>query len=99
MPAAKLSDRIRIYNLRKKETFDAASLKADWRQFEQVVEYRDHGGRPADNVPGVEGIGPKTASQLPQEYQTLDNLIQHLDALKGKKLENFKKALPTLETS
>ncbi|MBX9678635.1 MAG: DNA polymerase I [Gemmataceae bacterium] len=95
-----LSDRIRVYNLRKKETFDAAALKADWGVTpEQVVDYQTMVGDSVDNVPGVEGIGPKTASQLLQEYQTLDNIIQHLDGLKGKKFENFKKALPTLELS
>ncbi|MDA0378644.1 MAG: DNA polymerase I [Bacteroidetes bacterium] len=42
-------------------------------------------GDSADNVPGVAGIGEKTAIQLIQEYGSVENLIEHADDLKGKR--------------
>lgn len=95
-----LSDRIRIFNLRKLEVFDAASLLKDWGITpEQVIDFQTLVGDSVDNVPGVPGIGPKTASKLLQDYHTLDNLLAHLDEIPGKKQEALKAALPHLETS
>ena len=42
-------------------------------------------GDSADNVPGVHGIGEKTAVKLIAEYDTVENLIEHADDLKGKR--------------
>lgn len=58
---------------------------------EQVVDVLALAGDPSDNVPGVPGIGPKTASQLIKEYKDLKGLYAHLGEIKGKKAENLKK--------
>ena len=42
-------------------------------------------GDSSDNYPGVEGIGPKTASNLIQKYHTVENLYDHIDDLKASK--------------
>jgi len=48
-------------------------------------------GDAVDNVPGVPGIGMKTAAKLLQEYGTLDNLLAHVDEVAGvKRRENLK---------
>ncbi len=47
----------------------------------QMVDYKSLTGDPSDNVPGVAGIGPKTASALLQKYHTLENLYDHLDEI------------------
>ena len=47
-------------------------------------------GDASDNVPGVEGIGPKTAVELLQEWGSLDNLLAHKDAIPGKKGERLR---------
>jgi DNA polymerase-1 len=71
-----IDDRIRIYNLRKHEVFDREALARDWGITpEQVVDLQSLTGDSVDNVPGVPGIGVKTAAKLLQEYQTLDNVL------------------------
>ena len=95
-----LSDRIKVFNLRKQEAFDRESLQKDWGIApEQVIDYQTLVGDSVDNVPGVPGIGPKTATQLLQKYQTLDNLLAHIEEVPGKKKESIKEALPKLEIS
>lgn len=62
---------------------------------EQIVDYKALVGDPSDNIPGVKGIGAKTAVRLLSEYQTLDGIYQHLSELKPgerKKLEAGKES-------
>ena len=57
---------------------------------DQVVDYKALCGDSSDNIPGVKGIGAKTATKLLGEYQTLDNIYANIDSIKGaakKKLE------------
>ncbi len=49
---------------------------------EQFLDLKSLKGDSSDNLPGVPGIGEKTAIQLLQQYQTLDNIYQHLDDIK-----------------
>jgi DNA polymerase-1 len=50
---------------------------------DQVVDYKALCGDKSDNIPGVKGIGDKTAVKLLSEYGTLANIYQHLDEIKG----------------
>lgn len=45
---------------------------------EQMVDYKGLKGDPSDNIPGVPGIGDKTAVSLLQQYGTLENLLDHV---------------------
>lgn len=49
---------------------------------EQLIDYKALRGDPSDNIPGVKGIGEKTASELLQEYGTLDGIYKHLSKIK-----------------
>jgi DNA polymerase-1 len=49
---------------------------------EQFLDLKSLKGDSSDNLPGVPGIGEKTAVQLLQEYQTLDNIYEHIDDIK-----------------
>jgi len=82
---------VRMYNLRKREPYDHACLDKDWGVTpEQVVDFQSLVGDSVDNVPGVPGIGPKTASKLLKEIGTLDNLLARLNDLpKSKMKENL----------
>ena len=60
---------------------------------EQIVDYKALCGDKSDCIPGVKGIGDKTAVKLLSEYQTLDGIYENLAQIKGatkKKLETGK---------
>jgi DNA polymerase I len=62
---------------------------------EQVIDYKALCGDKSDNIPGVKGIGDKTALQLLDAYNSLDGIYAAIDDLKGatkKKLEEGKEA-------
>lgn len=50
---------------------------------EGVVEVLGLAGDASDNIPGIPGVGPKTAQTLIQKYGTVENVIVHADELKG----------------
>jgi len=51
---------------------------------EQIIDYLGLMGDSVDNIPGVPGVGPKTASTLLKQYGSMENLYEHTDELKGK---------------
>lgn len=53
---------------------------------ELVIEMKGLMGDKSDNIPGVAGVGEKTAKKLLDDYETVENLYAHLEDLKGKKL-------------
>ncbi|MEG4241776.1 DNA polymerase I [Microcoleus sp. MON2_D6] len=62
---------------------------------EQVIDYKSLCGDKSDNIPGVKGIGDKTALQLLAAYNSLDGIYAAIDEIKGatkKKLEEGKEA-------
>lgn len=63
---------------------------------ERIVDYLTLVGDTSDNVPGVPQVGPKTAAKWLQEYESLDNIIQHAEKISGKVGENFRAFLPKL---
>lgn len=71
--------------------FDTAAVEAKLGvKPNQVVDYKALCGDKSDNIPGVRGIGEKTATKLLQEYGDLDSIYQNLDRIGGalkKKLE------------
>lgn len=73
------------------EEFDVAAFEAKYGiEVEQFLDYKALTGDSSDNLPGVPGVGPKTATQLLQEFKTLDGIYANLDAIKpttAKKLE------------
>jgi DNA polymerase-1 len=58
-----------------------------------MVDYQALVGDTVDNVPGVNKVGPKTASKWLLEYGTLDNLIAHADDIKGVAGQNLRDAI------
>ena len=54
---------------------------------DQVIDILGLMGDASDNIPGVKGIGPKTAQQLISKYGSIDSLLEHTSELKGKQRE------------
>jgi DNA polymerase-1 len=54
----------------------------------QVIDILGLWGDAADNIPGIPGIGEKTAKLLIQKYGTMENIFKNVDDLKGKQKEN-----------
>jgi DNA polymerase I len=50
----------------------------------QIKDLKGLMGDSSDNIPGIPGVGEKTALKLLAEYETVENLLDHIDALKGK---------------
>jgi DNA polymerase-1 len=62
---------------------------------EQVVDMLGLMGDAVDNIPGIAGVGEKTAAKLLKEYDTLENVLAHADEIKGalgEKVRNGKEA-------
>jgi len=57
---------------------------------EQVVDYKALRGDPSDNIPGVMGIGEKTATQLIQTFETLEKIYIFIDSIKDPKQDSEK---------
>src|SRR5690625_5489349 len=54
---------------------------------EQIIDLKALMGDSSDNIPGVPGVGIKTATKLLKEYKTLDNVYDNLEKISGKKLK------------
>jgi len=63
---------------------------------DQIIDYLTLIGDSSDNIPGVPGVGPKTAQKWLADYGTLDGLLAHADEIKGKAGDNLRAALPQL---
>lgn len=63
---------------------DSAAVEAEWGvKPGQLLDLLSLYGDTADNVPGVAGVGVKTASKLLAEYQNLDGIYQNIEKIKG----------------
>ena len=73
------------------EEFDVAAFEAKYGiRVDQFLDLKSLKGDGSDNLPGVPGVGEKTAVSLLQEFDTLENIYEHLDDIKPtitKKLE------------
>jgi DNA polymerase-1 len=54
----------------------------------QMIDYKALKGDPTDNIPGVPGVGEKTAAKLIREYGTLESLYERIDEVKPDKLRD-----------
>ena len=87
-----LSDRVKLLNLRTNSPLGPEELRADWGvRPDQVVDWLSLVGDTADNVPGVPSIGPKSATELLQQFGDLDSILARTAEVKGaKKQENLR---------
>ena len=81
-----VSNKVRLFDPMKskvigeKEVIEKFGVKP-----EQVIDVQSLAGDSSDNIPGVPGIGIKTASELIKKYKTLDNLLKRAEEIPQKK--------------
>jgi len=87
--------RVELRDVHTAETIDENALMEKWGITPaQVVDMLALAGDTVDNVPGVPGVGPKTAAKLIAEHGSLDDLLANADSLKGKRGEAIRAAAP-----
>ncbi|MEK7103872.1 MAG: DNA polymerase, partial [Patescibacteria group bacterium] len=85
-----VSDNTKVYTMRKglKDTvlygIEEVKEKYDGLIPEQVVDYKALRGDPSDNIPGITGIGEKTAIQILKDFGSLKNLYKEIEKNSGK---------------
>jgi len=69
----------------EREILDAEKIKAKWdiARVDQVIDMLGLMGDAADNIPGIPGVGEKTAAKLLKEYDTLEGVLGNADKIKG----------------
>ena len=90
-----------VFNPVKEITLDEAKVKEQFGVAPpQVVDVLSLWGDPSDNVPGVPGIGEKTAKNLIEQFGSLDNLLKNKEKIKNPRLkEKIEQNLDKLEMS
>jgi DNA polymerase I len=92
-----VTDKIKIYKPGYQggdvEIMGPAEVCAKWniKDVSQVIDILGLMGDAVDNIPGIAGVGEKTAAKLLAEYETLENVIANADKIKGAMGEKVKK--------
>ena len=71
------------------EIYDVEKVKSHWALSSpsQMIDYLALAGDTADNIPGIRGVGEKTATSLLAQYGTVEEIVAHAGELKGKLAE------------
>ena len=91
-----VTEKVKMYRPSRKgdeaEILGIEEVKEKWdiQRVDQVIDMLGLCGDTSDNIPGIPGIGPKTAAKLLAEYDNVENLIANVDALKGKQQERVR---------
>ncbi len=90
-----LSDRVQTWDPGKRLLRGPAELLTEKGiRPDQVVDYLCMIGDSSDNVPGITGVGPKTATKLLTEYGSLEQVLANVDKLTGKLRERVQEFVP-----
>ena len=84
-----VDDHVTMIDTMKEKTYDATAVKEKFGVGpDKVVEILGLMGDTSDNIPGVPGIGPKTAQRLIEEYGSVEEVIKNAEHLKNVKLRD-----------
>jgi DNA polymerase-1 len=83
--------RVRLLDTMKDKVYGPDEVAERFGRADKVVEVQALAGDSSDNIPGVPGIGEKTARALIDEFGDLETLLASLDRVKGKRRESLEK--------
>src|SRR5215208_5892642 len=87
-----INDCTRLYDVQSDTFTDAAKMETDLGYGPgEAIEVQSLMGDAIDNVPGIPGVGEKTAAKLIKKYGKAEAVLEHLDELTPKLRENFEK--------
>ena len=93
LPARVCAHRVLVAVIDKGQNLDKAMQevldKFEITQVEQVIDFLGMMGDAVDNIPGLPGVGEKTAKKFLAEYGSMENLLANTDQLKGKLKEKI----------
>ncbi|MGC8559635.1 MAG: DNA polymerase I [Phycisphaerae bacterium] len=97
---ALINERVFLYDIERDEVTDAAALvKKKGYPPEHVRDILALTGDTSDNIPGIPGVGPKTAAKWIAQYGSLDDLLKHVDEIGGKVGQSLRDHLDVLAKS
>jgi DNA polymerase-1 len=92
-----VNERIEVVNTMTDTRLDSDGVKEKFGVWpDQIVDYLTLVGDTSDNIPGVPGVGPKTAVKWLEQYGSLSEIEAHSDDIGGKVGERLRAALPDL---
>jgi DNA polymerase-1 len=95
-----VDDQIKMYDGMKNQMIDREGVFEKHGVYpESIRDYLTLMGDKADNIPGVEGVGPKTAAKWITEYQTLEGILANAEQIKGKVGERLRNSFEQIELS
>jgi len=95
-----VNEHVTLLNTMTKEVLDIDGIKNKFGLGpELIIDYLGLMGDKSDNIPGVPGVGPKTAVKWLEEYGTAEQLIERADEIKGKAGENLREHIEQLRLS
>ncbi len=93
-----VSPMVTIWDPMKDERIDLDTFKERFHIApEKLLDVMALSGDTSDNIPGVPGIGPKTALKLIQKYGSLEALFEHVDEIKGKTGERIRENMDRIQ--
>ena len=95
-----VDEHVTLMNTMNNERLDVAGVEAKFGIApNQIIDFLALTGDKADNIPGVPGVGPKTAVKWLLEHQSMDGVIQNADAIGGKIGERLRENIDLLRLS
>jgi DNA polymerase-1 len=92
-----VDDKVIVLNTMDDRRLDAAGVAERFGvPPEQIIDYLTLVGDSSDNIPGIPGVGPKTAQKWLELYGSLDALVEHADEIGGKAGESLRSTLDSL---
>ncbi|NOX70762.1 MAG: DNA polymerase I [Gammaproteobacteria bacterium] len=92
-----VNDKVTLVNTMTDTVLDRDGVKNKFDVYpEQIVDYLGLVGDSSDNIPGVPKVGPKTAAKWLNEYESVAEIIEHADEIKGKVGESLREHIEQL---